>query len=144
MEPFRFFHFHQHFPDIFFQSSSLTISLLYTWMEWAVILSYHWEGAFLPLDWSPHFVFPYGKMLSWNLDISISMKSTEVWYCKLGAIGAEYLPIMLSGLAIWLVLTNESLGERKWVTFGRSFKSPCEALFSFCLGDWQHPYWLLQ
>ena len=49
MEPFRFFYFHWHFPDIFLQSSSLTISLLYLWMEWAMILSYHWEGALWPL-----------------------------------------------------------------------------------------------
>lgn len=82
---------------------------------------------------SSHFVSPYVIMLSWNLDISISLKSIEVWYSKLGAIGQEYLPIVLSGLAMWLVLTNESLEEMVWLAFGRNFKSPCEAPFSSVL-----------
>lgn len=49
---------------------------------------------------TPHFFFPYEKMLSWNLDISISMNSIEAWNSKLGAIGEDYLPIVLPGLAI--------------------------------------------
>lgn len=59
----QIFYFPWHFPDIFLQCSSLTISLLYPWMEWAMILSYHWQrGTFTTeITWLPTFCLSLRK-----------------------------------------------------------------------------------
>lgn len=144
MESFSLFHLRQDVSDTFFQSSALTISLLlYRDGVGCDSSMAPKRGIFtreiirLLLIWTPHFVSPYGKMLPCKLHVSkYEIHGSMVQHA--GNTGAEPLPIVLSVFATSLVLTSESLGEVMWITSGRSFRNPREALLSFCPGDWQY------
>lgn len=150
MEPFRFIHFHQHFPDIFLQSSSLTISLLYNgWTGlWFFHITekghfYHWNHLTAPCS-----ILTFCLSLCDNALLKPRhLNKSEIHWSMVQQAGSyrtripSHCVVRLSHVTCldqWIV-------RRNGVTrFWQKLQEPVWGSFFLCPDDWQHPYWQLQ